>query len=194
MFKLSGTAFSITALAVGAALAFSACSTTDTSADPAQPESAAPTEAATAPASLPFDVPTVSISYVLDGKEHAVTTELAVSSCSAHAFSAMAVDGTSGSALFPTPEQTERSRITATIFGDQAVAFQGDGTPEYIEDAGVLKAYTVDLEGTATVTSANEGAAAEETDNGDPADPASPDAAYGTPVRATLTAVLECSR
>lgn len=170
MRKLRGTATAVAALSVCAALVLSACSSASPSADPQLSEQA--------PTAAPFDVPTISISYELDGETHTATAELAVSSCSAHAFTAMAVDGHSGSAIFPTPDQSDRTRITATVFGDEVVAFQGDGTPEYTEDAGVVRAHTVDLVGTATVTPADEGAG----DTGD------------TQVSAALTAVLECNQ
>lgn len=178
MLKLSPRLGTGAAIALFAALSLVACSTAIPSTGPKEPQQAEP-------AAAPFDTPTVSISYELDGEIQTASTELAVSSCSSHAFTAMAADGHSGSAIFPTPEQTDRTQITATVFGDSVVAFQGNGSPEFLEDAGVLRAYVAGLSGTATIT-VNSPDATTDSDSAGPA--------HGVEVAASLTATLECKR
>lgn len=132
---------------------------------------------------IPSDTPTISITYDHDGENRTVSAELGVSGCSDHAFTAMAADGSSASAIFPTPDQSGNTRVTATILGEAVVAFQGNSTPEYLEDEGALRAYVVDLAGTATVIDSPPGAGADDLD-----------LSKGVEVPATLSATLECTR
>lgn len=147
--------------------------------------SATPTQpAATVEEVAPLSAPSVEITYEVEGESVTVQSELQAMGCTAPARAAVSPDGKSASALFPGTDASGESQMTASILGDELVAFRGAGTLTVNEASdGMQRVTVVDLPGTAFVADVPEG---QSPSIGEV------DLAGATEVPATMSATLDC--